>query len=147
MKVYMAGSLFSLAETRFNKAFAQALGERMPDVQITLPQEFDPAEARPDEQLEAYLFRRCIGAIDEVDVVLAILDGPDADSGTCIELGYAYARGVPIVGLRTDFRALEEGGLNLMVARVCRELVYADVRSESFESAADKAAEALRRLA
>jgi nucleoside 2-deoxyribosyltransferase len=36
--------------------------------------------------------------------VLAILDGPDVDSGTAAEIGYAAKGGLPVVGLRTDSR-------------------------------------------
>jgi hypothetical protein len=36
--------------------------------------------------------------------VLAVLDGPDVDSGTAAEIGYAGALGVPVIGLRTDIR-------------------------------------------
>ncbi|MCB1534998.1 MAG: nucleoside 2-deoxyribosyltransferase [Rhodoblastus sp.] len=43
-------------------------------------------------------------AIDASDAVLAILDGPDVDSGTAAEIGYACARRKPIVGYRSDFR-------------------------------------------
>lgn len=43
-------------------------------------------------------------AIDACAGVLAILDGPDVDSGTAAEIGYAFARGKTIVGYRGDFR-------------------------------------------
>jgi len=36
--------------------------------------------------------------------VVAILDGVDVDSGTAAEVGYAYALGKRVYGLRTDFR-------------------------------------------
>jgi len=42
--------------------------------------------------------------IDESDMVVAILDGPDVDSGTAAEIGYAYGIGKKIVGYRGDFR-------------------------------------------
>lgn len=38
------------------------------------------------------------------DAAFAILDGVDVDSGTASEIGFAYALGKPVVGLRTDFR-------------------------------------------
>jgi len=31
--------------------------------------------------------------LDEASIVVAILDGPDVDSGTAIEIGYAFAKG------------------------------------------------------
>ncbi len=40
------------------------------------------------------------------------------DDSTAWEMGYAYARGIPVVGLRTDFRlcADSDGGLvNAMI--------------------------------
>jgi nucleoside 2-deoxyribosyltransferase len=43
-------------------------------------------------------------ALDACDAVLAVLDGVDVDSGTAAEIGYAFARGKPIVGYRGDLR-------------------------------------------
>lgn len=42
--------------------------------------------------------------IDRSDAVFAILDGVDVDSGTAAEIGYGFARGKVVCGLRTDFR-------------------------------------------
>jgi nucleoside 2-deoxyribosyltransferase len=42
--------------------------------------------------------------IEVADMVVAILDGVDVDSGTASEIGYAHALGKLIVGLRTDIR-------------------------------------------
>ncbi|MHA1698338.1 MAG: nucleoside 2-deoxyribosyltransferase [Promethearchaeota archaeon] len=43
--------------------------------------------------------------IDSADLVVAILDGPDVDSGVAAEIGYASAKNKKIFGLRTDFRS------------------------------------------
>ncbi len=43
-------------------------------------------------------------AIRNATGMVAILDGVDVDSGTAAEVGYAYALGKRIYGLRTDFR-------------------------------------------
>jgi nucleoside 2-deoxyribosyltransferase len=56
--------------------------------------------------------------IDAADLVLAVLDGTDVDSGTAAEIGYAFAKGKPILGYRGDFRlsADNEGStVNLQV--------------------------------
>jgi nucleoside 2-deoxyribosyltransferase len=45
----------------------------------------------------AEMIRQCTG-------VLADLDGPDVDSGTAAEIGYAAALRRPVVGFRTDTR-------------------------------------------
>lgn len=38
------------------------------------------------------------------DAVLAVLDGPDVDSGTAAEVGWAAAQKTPVIGWRSDFR-------------------------------------------
>lgn len=42
--------------------------------------------------------------IEKSQGVLAVLDGPDVDSGTAAEIGWAAAKGLPIVGWRSDLR-------------------------------------------
>jgi nucleoside 2-deoxyribosyltransferase len=42
--------------------------------------------------------------IQACDAVIAVLDGVDVDSGTAAEIGYAFALGKSVWGLRTDFR-------------------------------------------
>ena len=44
--------------------------------------------------------------IDWADTLVAIMDGPEPDSGTCWEVGYAFGTKKPNVLVRTDFRAL-----------------------------------------
>jgi nucleoside 2-deoxyribosyltransferase len=49
--------------------------------------------------------RRNAELIRESAGVLAFLDGPDVDSGTAAEIGFAAALEKPIVGVRTDTRS------------------------------------------
>ena len=65
---------------------------------------------------------RTIGArnrslLAEATAVLAVLDGPDVDSGTAAEIGWAAAHKLPVVGLRSDFRLAdhEAAVINLQV--------------------------------
>jgi nucleoside 2-deoxyribosyltransferase len=63
-------------------------------------------------------------AIDRADLVVAVLDGTDVDSGTAAEIGYAFAKGKRIVGYRGDFRlaADNEGSIvNLQVEYFIRK--------------------------
>lgn len=46
--------------------------------------------------------------IRECEMMLAVLDGVDVDSGTASEIGYAFALGKRIYGIRTDFRRAGE---------------------------------------
>jgi nucleoside 2-deoxyribosyltransferase len=56
--------------------------------------------------------------VRDADVVFALLDGADVDSGTAAEIGYAAAVGTPVVGYRTDWRTSgdnEAAAVNLQV--------------------------------
>jgi nucleoside 2-deoxyribosyltransferase len=108
-----------------------------------------PAELATPQALAGHIYRANVAHIDACDAVIANLDffrGPEPDSGTCFELGYAVARGKTVVGYvpepgsfatrirrrhpqavgagLTDARGwqLEEFGLplNLMLAVPCR---------------------------
>ncbi|HWE97078.1 MAG TPA: nucleoside 2-deoxyribosyltransferase [Tepidisphaeraceae bacterium] len=70
------------------------------------------------QRLNARIGEANARAIDRCDAVLAVLDGVDVDSGTAAEIGYAHAKGKPILGYRGDFRlsADNEGStVNLQV--------------------------------
>ena len=110
MKIYMAGPLFSTAELAFNRELASLLRQR--GHEVFLPQEH---EQRKD--LPAAIFASDLRGLDWADAVVACLDGADPDSGTCWELGYAYARNKLSIVYRTDFRLFEgTDPINLMMS-------------------------------
>jgi nucleoside 2-deoxyribosyltransferase len=110
MKIYMAGPLFSTAELAFNRELAGLLRRR--GHEVFLPQEH---EQRKD--LPAAIFASDLRGLDWADAVVACLDGADPDSGTCWELGYAYARNKLSIVYRTDFRLFEgTDPINLMMS-------------------------------
>ncbi|MDO8460302.1 MAG: nucleoside 2-deoxyribosyltransferase [Nanoarchaeota archaeon] len=54
------------------------------------------------------IFEGDIGqGFNEVDLVVAVLDGLHVGAGTAWELGYAYAKGIPAIGIKTDEPVLE----------------------------------------
>jgi len=115
--IYFAAPLFTKGEIDFNLKLATGLREQ--GYKIYLPQEACAGITDPYQ-----LYATCIRGLDGAGMVLIILDGTDADSGSCFEMGYAVAKGLPIVGLRTDFRGSgEHMGLNLMLTHSCTHLV------------------------
>jgi nucleoside 2-deoxyribosyltransferase len=70
------------------------------------------------ERMSRLIGERNRSLIGRADVVLAILDGPDVDSGTAAEIGWAAAHGKPVVGWRSDFRLAEHEAsrINIQVA-------------------------------
>jgi nucleoside 2-deoxyribosyltransferase len=111
-KIYLAGPLFSLAEQGFNAELARFLETEGFEV-------FLPQEREPRDKTARAIFDMDVAAIDWADMVIACMDGPDPDSGTAWECGYAYAKGKPIVCYRTDFRITgdtEGAPYNLMLS-------------------------------
>jgi len=123
--VYYAGPLFTDAERSWNLANARVLRSGSPQLEVLLPQEFCASFDTPPGGTPNFdgIFRACLEHLQRSAVVLAVLDGADADSGTCWEVGYAFARGIPIIGLRTDWRPAEDGVANCMLTRSCHAIV------------------------
>ena len=135
LRIYMAGPLFTLAERNHNAALAAAIERLLPEAECVLPQA--RAEALlPDLQKIA---RDCAEQAATCDVTVACLDGPDADSGTAMEVVHAGHYGRLVVGYRTDFRGSETDGLNAMV----RHALNAYVVMPSYEATVDKLAQAI----
>jgi nucleoside 2-deoxyribosyltransferase len=125
-KIYLAGPLFSLAEQAFNAELARFLERE--GFQVWLPQEHEPR----DKTARA-IFQMDIEALDWADMVVACMDGPDPDSGTAFECGYAYAKGKSIVCFRTDFRITgdtEGAPYNLMLSESATARFEVPFRSE-----------------
>ena len=124
MRIYLASPVFTQFERRWNRELAEGIQRDVPGAVVVLPQDFKIAKKFNDKRHFGVLFRKCIEEIDRCDVLLAILDGPDADSGTSFEVGYAYAHKKPILGLRTDFRRSQEKGLNIMLSLFGTNIEY-----------------------
>jgi nucleoside 2-deoxyribosyltransferase len=113
--IYLAAPLFSLAELDFNHKLKNEI-EKI-GLNVFLPQE-DSNKYHNEDNRQQIIFNENLAAIDRSDILVAVLDGVDVDSGTAWEIGYAYAKGKPVFGLRTDFRTLGiEGSVNLMIER------------------------------
>ena len=125
MNLYLAAPLFTQAERSWNLRLAALLSGA--GHAVFLPQ----AEVLAIETLDAEtIFRADVDGVRSSDAVVAILDGADPDSGASFECGLAFALGLPIVVVRTDFRA---GGdalpgqklatINLMLAQAATAVV------------------------
>lgn len=113
--VYLAAPLFSEAELDFNRMLRDKI--KSSGFNVFLPQE-DSNNVKDRDDRQSIIFSKNEAAIESSDIIVAVVDGADVDSGTAWEIGYAYARGKQILGLRTDFRTLGiEGTVNLMIER------------------------------
>jgi nucleoside 2-deoxyribosyltransferase len=110
MRLYFAGPLFTTAERSWNAEVTAAL--RAAGHEVFLPQEQEPGRDA------AGIFATDVGGIDWADGLVAIMDGPDPDSGTSWEVGYAFGVRKPIVLVRTDLRSMagDAGDYNPMLS-------------------------------
>ncbi len=125
--VYVAGPLFSQAEREFLVRMVDTLscasGLDAND-DFFIPHRDGGELGKGPKRLD--IFNLDLTSLNNAGIVIALLDGQDVDSGTCIELGYAYAKGKKIFGIITDFRSYctndhEPHRPNLMVWGVCEQ--------------------------
>jgi nucleoside 2-deoxyribosyltransferase len=125
--VYVAGPLFSQAERDFLEKMVDCLAEAAnlsPTEHFFLPHRDGGELGKGPTRTQ--IFNLDINTLKQAEIVVALLDGQDVDSGTCIELGYARASDKKIFGIITDFRSYctndhEPQRPNLMVWGVCEE--------------------------
>jgi nucleoside 2-deoxyribosyltransferase len=149
LTVYVAGPLFTQAERRWNAEFARQLRSLKYDV--ILPQEGARQMLNGSEKFNPHkLFTAAVDSIERCNIVVAVLDGADPDSGTCWECGYAWKAGRPIIGLRTDLRP---GGddlkrpVNLMLARSCSEFIAIEPSEVSIRKVVKLVHETIQKVA
>ena len=113
--VYLAAPLFSEAECDFNRKLRDEIISA--GFKVFLPQE-DSNNVKDMLDRQKIIFNKNLKGIENSDIIVAVIDGADVDSGTAWEIGFAFAKGKPVIGLRTDFRTLGiEGTVNLMIER------------------------------
>jgi nucleoside 2-deoxyribosyltransferase len=140
MNLYLAGPLFTSPERDWNAALATRL--ETAGHEVFLPQ----AHPAP-EPTGAAIFRKDLAGLDWAEGVVAIMDGPDPDSGTSWECGYAYATRKPVVLFRSDLRRSgDAGGLAYNAMLIGAADVHIEIDLASVDVAAKAIVEALASL-
>ncbi len=132
MRIYLAGPLFTAAEKQFMAALRDRLGA-LPGVSVLWPGDLfaDVDLAGLGARAKEHVFCGCLAGLLDSDLVAALLDGPQVDDGTAWGIGYARAKGIPVWGLRTDFRCAGETPhslVNCMIECSC-EKIFRDVET------------------
>ena len=109
---------------------------------VFLPQDEVPEGAAAQEIFEIDRL-----GLEGAEVVVAVLDGADADSGTSWECGYAAGRGMPVVAVRTDIRGSgDDEGWNAMLRRSAAVAIELPATDEDLEPLVDAIEKALSGL-
>ena len=122
MKVYLAGPLFSVMERDYLVDIRSRLESFGYTVEwpFTIFTESDIIAWGEDAPVNIMATNSSV--LEICDVVVAILDGPQVNDGVAWEIGYARAKNIPVVGLRTDFRNRKDSDslrINSMIHGSC----------------------------
>lgn len=99
MKVYIAGKLCNESEKEFLEKIA-SLCEKL-GFETFLPHR-DVGLAEGMKDVEKVFKGDIINGFKDCKLIIADLNGLHVGAGTSWELGYAYAKGIPAIGIKTD---------------------------------------------
>lgn len=125
--VYLAGPLFSHADQAWHRAAKSRIEAETGHTVIWPFELFDQAEiARWGLDAPRVIMADCRDALAASGLMIALLDGAQVDDGTAWEVGFAHARGIPVIGIRTDFRQAGDvpgATVNAMIQASCAVIV------------------------
>jgi len=125
--IYLAGPLFSQADRQWHRATKSRIEAETGHPVIWPFELFDQDEiAKWGADAPRVIMADCRDALAACGLVVALLDGPQVDDGTAWEIGYAHARGIPVIGIRTDFRRAGDvpgAAVNAMIHASCEVIV------------------------
>lgn len=104
MKIYFAGPMFAKSDLLYNEFLVKKIRKLDDSIEIYLPQENGSINDKT-----AYADSKMIALADtekvlNSDLLIAVLDGLTIDAGVASEIGVAYAKNIPMIGLYTDTR-------------------------------------------
>ena len=112
MKAYLANGLFSLGDRLVNEQLAAAIREAVPGIELYVPQENDAINDKAAYADSLAIAQADLEMLQNSDVLVAVLDGVEIDSGVAAEIGAFAMLNRPIVGVFTDVR--QQGRDNMM---------------------------------
>jgi len=99
MKVYVAGKIGTDEEKELVEKVAKICEEAgfdtfLPHRDVGIANSLDDVEKIFEGDIKK--------GMENIDLIVAVLDGLHVGAGTAWELGYAYAKGIPAIGIKTD---------------------------------------------
>ena len=99
MKIYVAGKV----RTENERKYLEEIDKLCKDLgfETFLPHR-DVGLAKGIGDVRKIFEGDIVRGFKNIDLVVAVLDGLHVGAGTAWEMGYAYANGIPIIGIKTD---------------------------------------------
>lgn len=131
LNLYLASPLFNKMELDYNKSLKESLS---PVFNVFLPQEDglllrDLIDSGVSQDVAArIIFEADLEAMNNSDIILAVLHGAHIDEGVAFELGYCFSRGKKCIALQEDVRQALPFGNNPMISQSC-EIIFKEKKS------------------
>ena len=108
-KIYIAGPLFNVHEKKYLEEIAEVLEGKGYDCFLPHRDQtgIDPEELKNNDMSQStkdIIFQTDVQALNESDLVVALVTGQDIDSGTASEIGFMYANNKPVIALTAEER-------------------------------------------
>lgn len=104
MKAYLANGLFSLGDRLVNEQLAVAIRDAISSIELYVPQENDAINDKTAYADSLTIAQADLEMLQKSDVLVAVLDGVEIDSGVAAEIGAFAMLNRPIIGVFTDVR-------------------------------------------
>ena len=106
MNVYLANGLFSIGDRLVNEIIAKRLREAIPTINLYVPQENDAINDKTAYANSLEIAEADLEKLEASDILVAVIDGVEIDSGVAAEIGLFSTFNRPIIALFSDVRQL-----------------------------------------
>lgn len=106
MKAYLANGLFSIGDRYVNEVVAQAVRAAISGIELYVPQENGEINDKNAYADSLAIAQADMDSLKASDVLIAIIDGVEIDSGVAAEIGAFAMLNRPIVALLSDVRQM-----------------------------------------
>lgn len=111
MKAYLANGLFSEADQLYNKHLAAKIRDNFPNIDLYVPQENAALNDKSGYANSLAIFDGDNFYLDSADLMIAVIDGVEIDSGVAVEIGrfvalkeFDKSKNRNIFGIYSDIR-------------------------------------------
>ncbi|HWK22373.1 MAG TPA: nucleoside 2-deoxyribosyltransferase [Ureibacillus sp.] len=106
MKAYLANGLFSIGDRLVNELLAKEIRKAVPGIELYVPQENDAINDKQSFADSLAIAHADMEKLKESDLLIAVIDGVEIDSGVAAEIGAFSSYNRPIIALFSDVRQL-----------------------------------------
>lgn len=106
LKAYLANGLFSIGDRYVNEVLASEIRKAIPTIELYVPQENDAINDKSAYADSLAIARGDMESLQRSDVLIAVIDGVEIDSGVAAEIGVFSTYNRPIIALFSDVRQL-----------------------------------------